>query len=233
MNKYKQNLAELRKHLNRDERGLKLLDAIARDITEQRKRIAELEAAEIKSSLLVNTLRKETAHANSETIKVKEALEAEKTRMASAKINAERLAGRIAEMESRLQVEDEAPGDRVSANPDASIPKIKQLFKDVRKRFNRIPPSFGTRQIFRLEDFIKDFTGDEFMGLGMILAALAFYNVPASVQAERPISDMKGWTDNQAAKFFLWYSPWCFISSLEAREHPGTRCFVRKGIKIT
>lgn len=217
MNKHKHNLEELRKHLNRDARGLKLLDAVSRDLTEQRKRIALLEEFEATAATRENRLREIATDAENKKERLSQELEAERARLRATKDLATRQSQRIAELESDVEEEDEAPIARTSEDIDPTVPKIMSLFKAVRKRFKRIPHSEDGRQVFHLEDLVKEYTGDEFMGLGMLMAALALHGFPAYVESELKIGEMKGWSKKNTAKFINWYRSWIKYTKIEEK----------------
>ena len=222
MNKYKRNLLSLRSYLSRDSQGIKLLEAVANDITEQRKRIAELEQSESRAVTAAAIARREMHDAREKENKIKRDLEAEKSKRRAAENLEARKSERIRQLELQADVDDEECatfGGGVPGSCDPSVPKIVALFKQVRKRFKKIPPGVGKLQCFCLEDFVKDFKRDEFTDLGMLLAALAFHNFPARITAEHTITEMKGWEEKYSARFIYWYSKWIATSPLEERVY--------------
>jgi hypothetical protein len=217
MNKHKRHLDALRVYLGRDSAGLKLLDAVARDIIEQRKQIASLIESEALAVTRATQARKDVVDAENQKTQIQASLEKERAKLAAAKVHAAADAARIAQLESDSDVEDEAPVEGFSGHIDPTIPKIIKLSKIVRKRFKKIPTTGGPYRSIHLESVVKDFTGDEFMELGMLVAVLALHNLPAPVVAKRTIKDMKGWMEKHTAKFAVWYGPCTSTTPLEAQ----------------
>lgn len=238
MNKHKKNLDLLRQYLGRDVKALELLDAINRDLTDQRKEIRRLEDVVRRSSEESTNCRKALADVQAEKETISRALETERQRIKSVKINEARLYCRIAELERETKVADEAgPGDvheaigqkcltsgelsecanMPSPSVDWRVNKIRELSKMVRKRYRKIPLPFGTTRTLRLEDVVKSYSHDEFTGVGMLVCLMALAGVPAMVEAETTMTRLSGWDEKFGAQFFYWYAPWIKHGKIESR----------------
>lgn len=207
MNKHKRNLDALRQHLGRDAKGLEFLGAVSRDLNEQRKKIAMLEEALEVARDRVAIAKQKEERAYSQAACAHKQLESEKERQAAAERKASRYATELAALQAESSVEDET-GEVPSSGVDPAIAHIVNLSKRVRGVFKRIPTSRNQRQEFCLEDFIKEYSGVEFMHLGMMIAMLALHGFPAYVCADRTIRDMKGWEIKHSEKFIHWYGRW-------------------------
>jgi hypothetical protein len=77
--------------------------------------------------------------------------------------------------------------------------------------------------MLRLESVVTDFSGEEFMALGMLLTMLALNGFPAGVQAERTLRDMDGFHEKHVARFVHWYRSWIRSSANEDKVYGGSR----------
>jgi hypothetical protein len=221
MNKHKKNVEALRRHLGRDAVGLNLLDATARDITELRKRFAALEECERDARVRASRDREYLANARLEITDLNSAVEQEKGRRISAEAIARRHADRIAEMAKEAEVEDELPVEKPGMT-DEYAREVVKMFKAVRKRFKKAPPPRGKKASVYIEDVAPNLTNDELMGLGMLVAALAVYNVPVSVESDRTMNKVKGWPNENTRKFVRWVRNWIGSTKTEARVYAET-----------
>lgn len=222
MNKAKKNLAELRSYLQRDTHGMKLLDAVSRDITDQRKRIALLHAEADGAKSHSHRLYEEYCDAQTEIGTLKTALETQTARLNASRAQQRILADRIGELEQAAEVDDEIPVSGTTESVGATIRDVVDLFKSLRKKYKRIPPPFPGRHAFKLEGIVRDFTQDEFMWLGKLVAALALHNLPTMVIAETTIMDMDGWDRKNTAKFAHWCGSWIQVSTTEEKISNAT-----------
>ena len=217
MNKHKRNLNELRRHLGRDKRGLELLDAISRDLTEQRKTIAALEGAVTAATSQAQRARKGEQDAQTETAQVEKELQEERQRAGALRSEAARATARLRSLESCVgdETEDEDTAGSVPGAIDPTLRHVERLSKRVRAYFKRAPtPCKGRANLgkysgsIRLEDVIKEYSGDEFMHLGMLVAMMALHNWPVSVWADCKVMHMNGWKEKNSARFIRWVRDW-------------------------
>lgn len=210
MNKHKRNLDDLRRHLGRDTVGLALLDAVSRDLCEQRKRISALEESEARVLGLANTSRMELDHAQSQIAQFKADLEMEQAKRIAADNREKRTAARIAQMESDLEAEDENPADAFVDDTWSS--RVMRLFKDVRRAYRRAPKTRGTLTV-HLDDLVVDYTGDEFMNLGKLVALYAVIYGKAVLASDRLIRDAS-FSEDSKVKILKWMRPLIKSSAL-------------------
>ena len=204
MNKHKKNLESLRRHLGRDVAGLKLLDAVARDINELRKRAAELQDSETSALVCANRHKENTIHAEKELSKIKAELEKEKGRRVSTEIHAKRLAGRVTTLELDAEGKDEGPpGGNSHRDPEAF--EIIRLLKAVRKRHKIAPRPALRAGEYYLEDIIKNFSDDELLGLGLFVAGYSVSGMPITVRSKNKMVDADGWELRNTIKYLQWF----------------------------
>lgn len=173
MNKAKVAVQTLREYLGRDARGVELLEQLAEIVNGQRKRIAALERSASETDASNSRLQKEAATARQEADASKAELHREAARRDSAESRAKALQAQLAALaEPELEP------------IDAKRSPVWMLMRSVMKRFKKLPVQrYGTAGGgVMTEDFIKSFSYDEFAGLGMALAAQAFFTGKAVLQ---------------------------------------------------
>ena len=213
MNKHKRNLEELRRYLGRDTAGLKLLDAIARDLDEQRKRISILEKSAEHDLAFVESGRKKLAHGETRLLQLK----GEKEREQSKRITAEHQVLRLSERIAELTKEDD--GDLAEQEVDdvnVFSRRILSLFKEVRKIHKQAPRTDGCGRAINLDDLLVNYTGHEFMQIGKLVAFTALFMGNASVTTERLLKNAE-LTEDTMRKMTIWLSSWVGMTKLEKK----------------
>ena len=192
MNKHKKNIEALRRHMGRDSAGLALMDDVARDLNEQRKRLALLEESESRTASLASHDRKSLGDALAKITQLQEELQREKSKRATAESRVA-LDAKESERIARMEADDEAmdanaPADDLFAN------QVTKLFNSVRRRYKRVPEKDnevgGSYMTYDIDTLVKNFRGDEFMSLGMLVCFTALFHGKGTVISRRMISDL-------------------------------------------
>lgn len=214
MNKYKKNLELMRFHLGRDTRGLALLDEISRDICEQRKMIAALQESGTSALARAENDQQELVELRSQLTRLKSELECEKSKRLAVDSRFKLQAERIAQMEA--EVNDDSSVE-VDGEWESNVAK---LLKDVRHRYKVIPTAaLDTSGSFCTDDFVKHFTGDEFMRLGMVMALHSIFAARTTLVSERHFKHGK-FLDSIKVQMARWLRPIIRPSPIEKKLRP-------------
>lgn len=200
MNKHKKNLDDLRRYLGRDTTGLALLDAVTRDLCEQRKLIASLEDANARASEQARNAQNERDGLHTQVARLKAELEREAAKRASADNRVRQQAERIAQLEAD-------PGADVAGSYRGNKwDMARTLLNDVSRRFKTAPVPYGSSRTYHVSDLIVDCTGDEFMMLGKVMVLTAIVCGSVMLESEAQKRD-DNWTDDQLRRLFRWMRP--------------------------
>jgi hypothetical protein len=213
MNKAKKTLVDLRNHLGRDEHGKNLLDAVSRELTEQRHRIASLEESNRLLQSQAQKLTRENCDAKVEIATLSEAVETERQRVKSGRVREEDLSKRLQRAEHENEVADEISDTTTTGVEQQFKARLKWLSKEVRRRYRKIPPALGTQQAFNLSAVVREYSYDEFAGLGMLMTLLAMHNLQAAVMSDFTVADLKKWDDRECELFLRWYHGWIRVDT--------------------
>ena len=220
MNKYKKNLESLRRHLGRDTPGLVLLDDIAKDLSEQRKRLAGLEESEANAVARADRARKELDRAQLQVATQKEEIAKERVQRKAADLLARQQAEKVAAMEAVAAADYEDVQLSVGAG-DITEQRLVHLYRDVSKRFRRMPPVHG--QSLDIDDVIVNYTRDEFMSLGMLISFVSLFVGTSPRVICKARAKKLTLSDKALARMVYWLGPW--MSDSPTNRKISDECF--------
>lgn len=192
VNALKVAINDLRTYLGADKKGCELLSEVDRLATAQRKRAASLEDAAAASAEFTKTMRPKIDALESEVASLRAALSREAAR---------RSASETRERALLAQLTPETNPDEAAELNEVADDNLCTLLTKVRHRFKKLPHRKWSGVV--VEDFIKDFSYDEFAGLGMAMAACALCNVPLTLRSERPLG--RSLDEKHKERFFRWF----------------------------
>ena len=184
MNKLKVVIQDLRDYLGSDAQGKDFLNKVTKVANEQRTRCASLETTNAELVTNDKKLRAELDAAKTRIEGLQKENEREVDKRKSAEVRAQALQAQL----TAIQDPEEPPP--VLAGADR-YQKVNQLFKRVLRRYKRMPGTVGDEQTIVVDDFIRSYSNDEFMGFGMVAALLGFLGLAPAIVTEESL-DVEG-----------------------------------------
>lgn len=201
VNKLKIAVQELRDHLGRDTRGVMLLEKLTTIANSQRTRCASLEESLAFAKDTTQTIRRELDAAQLEVVALRNRCETENAKRVSAESRARACEEKLAVMQ-----EQDTPEPESVAESDLSR-NLEILVKRVRKRYKRLPGAAGDGHDLIVDDFVRGFTNDEFIGLGMVAALCGFLRLRICLSSSNSLRAGDLWKDDEHClkQFVRWF----------------------------
>lgn len=160
MNRTKKKIAALQDYLSRDAAGLKLLDAIKREVVDQQKENRLTDGKLLEMQKTIEELKAQRTQLIRSDYESRCALDAAEKKVVLLK-------RKLASLESPV---DEKPIPRASKSVDAKQ-LVRQLVKELPNGVQMRTPRFDDPVYFELREIVNGFSGVEMMKLGRLVAS--------------------------------------------------------------
>ena len=201
MNKLKLAIQALRTYLGADQRGLKLLDGVQTLANECRTRASGLEEEVGRLRESLTTARQEKAATDTANSALRASLQQRESSLAAAVTRESRLLAELGELQRQLNPPEP---EREAAAP-ASVRRFLRLFREVKRRFKRMPGDAYDGSSLVVEDFVPQHTYAEFADLGRLVTLIAMVGFPVKVSAKTHVKDMPGAVEADVGEFVAWF----------------------------
>lgn len=216
VNKLKVAGKALLDYLGADSQGKALLAELMEVANEYRTRCPTLEASAAESKSAAQHLRGELDAAQLKIASLQNEVSTERARRSASDIQRRSLEATIASMQ-------ESEVDEPPATGQSRRRGIEKLIDKAISRFKKMPKADTNRRVLYVDDFIKSFTNDELMDIGLLVSVCGFMGLSVYVDTEKPAGKEPGWKESYGIRFMKFYKGWLRPDPL------GDRVFVESG----